>query len=128
MDAGSAYPTDVATAPQQSFDPALPVTYAAPSSSTHHPLGIVSFVAGILGILMMCCIFMCIGPGIAAVLAIVAITLGSIAIHQINANPAAYHGKGMAIAGVALGATILLIEAVFILVLVISFATAKAGP
>ena len=79
-----------------------------------HPLGILSVVFGVVCLLAGCIapvpiLGWCIALPISGLTAIAAVTLGSLAIWQIRANPPAYTGKGMAVAGVAMGAIVLLL-------------------
>ena len=80
---------------QPSWQPSVP-TYGTPTSmggtmQATNTLAIVSLIAGVV-----CCI-----PVVSPLTAIIT---GAIAISQINANPTAQKGKGLAVAGIILGA------------------------
>lgn len=96
------------------WDPQGTIGYSSVGSARQHPLGIASLICSCVAIPLNCCIIGCIGPVISAMLSITAIVLGSFAIVQIKANPEAYHGKGLAVTGICIGATLLLIKLVLL--------------
>jgi hypothetical protein len=79
--------------------------------SANQTLPIISLVFGILAVLLVCCyggLFL--GP--------VALITGYIGMKNANTNPTEYTGKGMAIAGIALGAFSTLISLLFIIIFI----------
>src|SRR5262245_33581333 len=73
-------------------------------NQTSKGLAVASLILGILSIPTL---------GLLGVGAITAIVLGSIALNRIKKEPAAYGGKGMAIAGIITSAVALLLSVVF---------------
>jgi hypothetical protein len=104
--------------------PAYPhdLTYARPPRN--NVLGILSLTFGALAVPMTCgcgCfVLIPVFGSLAALMAITAIVLGSISLAQIKANPAAFRGKGMAVAGVSLGVTVLMLGILGILLTIFS--------
>ncbi len=73
--------------------------YGGPPGQTQDQFAVVSVVLGVLSlVLMFCC-----GP-LSILLGIAAITFGLVALSRINKEPHRYSGKGMAIAGIVVGA------------------------
>ncbi len=66
-----------------------------------NPLAIIAMVCGIISIPT--CFCSCWAPGLNSPLAIAAVVCGIIALNQGRAQPQAWRGMGMAIAGIATG-------------------------
>jgi hypothetical protein len=102
------------------------LTYAAPPR--HNVPGILSLTFGALAIPLSCgCGCLPLVP-ITALLALAAIILGVVSLQQISSNPAAFRGKGMPTAGIALGTTVLLLILCMIAYIVVSSLMAAKGP
>lgn len=92
-----------------------------------HPLAIASLVTGILSILPSCCCFGFLGIP----LAIAGIVTGGLGLSKIKANPDAFKGNGLAIAGIicaAMGAIFGVLELVPGVMQQIQDARGGAGP
>jgi len=76
--------------------------------SQNQTLPIVSLVCGVLGLVGICCY-----GGIP--LGIVALVTGYLGLQNANKNPMNFGGKGMAIAGMALGAAALVLNIIFVI-------------
>ena len=95
----------------------MPVSYAPVQAQSTNAPGLLSFIAGLLGIAVNC-IPWC-GCAIGGLLSITAIILGVIGLQQIKANPERYTGRGLAVAGLALGIAVILLEIVVVIVLIV---------
>jgi hypothetical protein len=85
-------------------DPNEEILYAPPAQQ--NVPGIISFIAGLLGLVLMPC---CITIPLSGLLGIAAIVLGIVALTQMRADPARYLSRGYAISGVTLGGVTLLL-------------------
>jgi len=104
-------------------DPAI--TYAPPTYP--NALGIISFIAGIIAVVgafgsPFSCICPCLMP-VSGLFALVAVTLGAMGVWQVKTNPARYTGRGVAVAGLAMGTITLLIYVTILLVVGIRMLT-----
>jgi hypothetical protein len=87
-----------------------PAYQPAPATSSNNTLAIVSLIVGIVALLSSCCLsFMGFFGICSAVLGIVAVVLGAIGINQISKSGGMQTGKGMAIAGIVMGAVSILL-------------------
>lgn len=96
-------PAPVASWQDQGLGSNTPFQPPVGGGGQNQTLAIVSLVCGILGF---CCL-----PG-----AIIALITGFMAKNNADANPAEYGGRGMAIAGMILGAITLVLQVIFIII------------
>jgi len=96
----------------------MPVSYAPVQSQTTNIPGLISLIAGLLSVFVICIPFCgCLSSG---VFSLTAIVLGSIALYQIKANPERYTGRGLAVAGLSLGIVTIVLVCAFIVVFVVN--------
>ena len=96
----------------QQISPHQPFGMQAPPSIIHgqnQTLPTVSLIFGILGLLIFCC-----GGGIP--FGLVAVITGYLGFSNANSNPLQYGGKGLAIAGMVIGAIGFFISLIFLII------------
>ena len=121
-------PGTVAAGPAPATYPVTPVTDAAGGPISYAPVGaqstnvpgMLAFIAGTLSIFMLCPAWC--GCPIGGLFAVAAIILGVIGLRQIKGNPERYTGRGLAVAGLALGIVMMLLYVVAIIVFIFRIA------
>ncbi len=102
------------------YQQAAPPYQPAAPAKTNNVLAIVSLIVGIVGLLSSCCVlasnYISICSGL---LGVVAIILGAIGVNQINKSGETQTGKGLAIAGIILGALSILLPICLVIINII---------
>ncbi len=84
------------------------------SAPRHNILGLIAFIASLVGAVNLMCVpfCACVAMPFSALFEISAVALGAIALHQMKANPPAYSGRGLAMAGLVIGICVLVLYGV----------------